>query len=107
MFDLEKVYISETVEKIETAAFIQCHRLKDVYYLKKDTPIVDLHAGTFIIYISNIVTEDHRIKATINDDFKIHVNSEIYDECINLWSDMQADNKYIYHKSLKEHIVKE
>ena len=107
LFDLEKVYISETVEKIETAAFIQCHSLKDVYYLKKDTPIVDLHAGTFIIYISNIVTEDHRIKATINDDFKIHVNSEIYDECINLWSDMQADNKYIYHKSLKEHIVKE
>ena len=107
LFDLEKVYISETVEKIETAAFIQCHSLKDVYYLKKDTPIVDLHAGTFIIYISNILTEDHRIKATINDDFKIHVNNEIYDECINLWSDMQADNKYIYHKSLKEHIVKE
>ncbi len=107
LFDLEKVYISETVKKIETAAFIQCHRLKDVYYLKKDTPIVDLHAGTFIIYMSNSVTEDHRIKATINDDFKIHVNSEIYDKCINLWSDMQADNKYIYHKSLKKHIVKE
>ena len=107
LFDLEKVYISETVEKIETAAFVQCHSLKDVYYLKKDTPIVYLHAGTFIIYISNFVTEDDRIRATINDDFKIHVNSEIYDECINLWSDMEADNKYIYHKSLKEHIVKE
>jgi len=105
LFDLEEVYISETVEKIETAAFIQCHSLKDVYYLKKDTPIVDLHAGTFIIYISNIVTEDHRIKATINEDFKIHVSNQIYDECVKLWSDMENDSKYIYHESLKEHII--
>lgn len=105
LFDLEEVYISETVEKIETAAFIQCHSLKDVYYLKKEAPIVDLHAGTFIIYISNIVTEDHRIKATINEDFKIHVSNQIYDECLKLWSDMENDSKYIYHESLKEHII--
>jgi hypothetical protein len=104
MSDTETIYISETVEVIEKAAFMLI-QIKDVYYLKKNTPIVDLHAGTFIYNISNVLTEDNRIKATIKKDLKIHVYSQIFDECIRLWSDMENDDKYIYHESLKNHIV--
>lgn len=104
--EMEKVYLSASLKIIEIAAFIQCHYLKEVYYeLKEGTP-VNMYAGNFIIYISSLLTEDKRINVKINEDFKIYVYEEIYDEAIKLWSKLPTNEKYIYHSNLVDHIEK-
>lgn len=103
-FEVEKVYLPASLEWIEQAAFIQCHRLKEVYYgLTEGTP-VRLYAGNFIIYQSNITTDDHRINVKIHDDMRIYVHEEVYQACLGLWGDVPLDETYIYSDSLVDFV---
>lgn len=103
--ELEKVYLPNSLKIIEMAAFLQCHNLKDVYYgLKEGTP-ADIYIGSFIIMKSNQL-ENNRIYAKIYEDFRIHVEPEMYDKIRIAWSRIPQDEFYIYEGSLTDHIVK-
>lgn len=105
LFSLKTVYLPKTLKKVEMGAFIQCHEIKDIYYDLEEGDPISLYAGNFITYISNVLTKDDRIKATINEELKIHVNKNIYENCLEKWKAMPNNEKYIYHDILTNHIV--
>lgn len=103
-FELEKLYLPNSLKTVEMAAFLQCHKLKDVYYrLKEGTP-ADIYIGSFLIMKSNRI-ENNRIYAKIYDDFRIHVEPEMYNKILIAWSRIPQDEFYVYEGSLINHIV--
>ncbi|MDY0138644.1 MAG: leucine-rich repeat domain-containing protein [Candidatus Izemoplasmatales bacterium] len=103
-FELEELYLPSSLKLIDTGAFLQCHGLKKVYYALEDGEPADMYAGSFIIYISNMVDSNSRLNVKINDDFVIYVNQEVYESCIFTWSDMPNDELYIYTDNLKDFV---
>lgn len=104
LHELETIYLPASLKQIKTAGFIQCSRLKNVYYNLKQGDPADLYAGSFVQYISNVLTETGQINATINSDLKIYVNADIYDKCLKSWNKMPIGEHYIYHDNLINHI---
>ena len=104
LFELETIYLPKSLKKISTAGFVQCHSLKEVFYAKEEGTPADLYAGSFIKYISNILTSTGQIDATINPELKIYVHNNIYDACVDAWSKTPTGEHYIYNDSLSNHI---
>lgn len=103
-FDLEKAYLPASLKEIKTGAFIQCHKLTEVFYgLTEGTP-VRMYAGNFIEYISSQENQDGTIDVKLNDDFQIFVYEGVYSECIKTWDDTPEGEKFVYHENLVDFI---
>ncbi len=100
-FDLERVYFPSTLKEVGIGAFIQCHKLTEVYYDLETGPLVLLSSANFIIYQSNILNEQNKIDVKIKDGFTIYVYEEIYEEALSKWSYLPQSHKYVFHNTLE------
>ncbi|MGD9886997.1 MAG: leucine-rich repeat domain-containing protein [Bacilli bacterium] len=103
-FELEKVTLPASLKAIKKGAFIQCHKLKEVYYDLTSGAPVKMYAGNFIQYISHRTNENGKIDVKINDDFLIFVYSGVYQNCLDTWGDLPVNENFAYSDNLVSRI---